>query len=306
MNEKPRGPHVCFVFVDGVGLGAGGPDNPLDAHWPRLATIAGGQRWTNQWDWVDESAHVIRSIDANLGVDGLPQSGTGQTALFGGFNAPALAGRHYGPYPHSATRERLEGESLFARLSGTHRLAFVNAYPDRFFAYSESTDRWSTTTRMCRAAGVRLRTQADLVTGDALTADLTGAAWLDHLGLDVPLLTPREAGQRLHRIARDHDVTLLEYYLTDKAGHSRNHARAKAILTDLDGLFAGYLDAFDAARDLLVVTSDHGNLEDLSIKPHTRNPVPLIAMGSGAGALRSAADLTDVAPMLAGMLTRRR
>jgi hypothetical protein len=305
VSHQPGGPHVCFVFVDGVGLGPGGPDNPLDSGWPHMAQIAGGQRWTSDLADVDRADHIVRSIDANLGVDGLPQSGTGQTALFGGFNAPALAGRHYGPHPHSATRERLERESLFARLAPTHRLAFANAYPDRFFAYSESTGRWSTTTRMCRAAGVRLRTQADLMTGDAVTADLTGAAWRDRLGLDVPLLTPREAGSRLHRLARGHDVTLLEYYLTDKAGHSRDWARSGAVLSDLDGLFAGYLDAFDPSRDLLIVTSDHGNLEDLSVKPHTRNPVPLIAMGNGADAVGTATDLTDVTPMLSGLLTRR-
>lgn len=306
MSDKPSGPHVCFVFVDGVGLGPSGPDNPLDSEWPHLARIAGGQRWTSNLNVIDRSGHVVRPIDANLGVDGLPQSGTGQTALFGGFNASLLAGRHYGPYPHSATRERLENESLFARLAPTHRLAFANAYPDRFFAYSESTGRWSTTTRMCRAAGVRLRTQADLMTGAALTADLTGAAWRDRLGLDVPLLTTYEAGVRLHRLARAHDVTLLEYYLTDKAGHSRDRVRADVVLADLDSLVAGYLDAFDPSRDLLIVTSDHGNLEDLSVKPHTRNAVPLIAMGSGASAFTAATQLPDVTPLLADLLTHRR
>ncbi len=304
MTERRR-PHVCFVFVDGVGLGPSGLTNPLDADWPHLARIAGDQRWTERLNTIDLPDHVVRPIDATLGVDGLPQSGTGQTALFGGFNAPALAGRHYGPYPHSATRDRLERQSLFARLALSHRLAFVNAYPDRFFAYSERTGRWSTTTRMCRAAGVRLRTQADLHAGDALTADLTGVAWRERLALDVPLLTPYEAGQRLHGIARANDVTLLEYYLTDKAGHSRDRARADAVLSDLDGLFGGYLHAFDSSRDLLIVTSDHGNLEDLSVKPHTRNPVPLISMGNGASALRAAHNLTDVTPLLSDLLTRR-
>ncbi len=305
MSGTAEAPTVCFVFIDGVGLGPGGPNNPLDSEWPNLARIAGDQRWTSDLQAVDRADHVVRPIDANLGVDGLPQSGTGQTALFGGFNAPAMAGRHYGPFPHSATRERLERESLFARLAPSHRLAFANAYPERFFTYSESTDRWSTTTRMCRAARVRLRTQADLLTSEALTADLTGAAWRDRLGLDVPLLTTHEAGIRLHRMARAHDVTLLEYYLTDKAGHSRDRSRADAVLSDLDGLFAGYLDAFDPSQDLLIVTSDHGNMEDLSIKPHTRNPVPLIAMGIGASAFAAATDLTDVTPLLVDLLTRR-
>jgi hypothetical protein len=291
---------VCFLFVDGVGLGEPGAHNPLDADWPHLYALAGG-RWTRDVQRVEGAEHLVSALDANLGVEGLPQSGTGQTALFAGFNAPHIAGRHWGPFPHSATRARLERESLFARLPGARR-AFVNAYPDRFFAYAERSDRWSTTTRMCRAAGVRLRTHADLLAGRALTADLTGLAWRERLGLDVPLLTAREAGTRLHDLARAHDLTLLEYFLTDKAGHSRNVERARHVLTDLDALIAGYLDRFEPVRDLLVVTSDHGNLEDLRVKGHTRNPVPLLALGAGASALTPARDLTDVTPLLAGLI----
>jgi bisphosphoglycerate-independent phosphoglycerate mutase (AlkP superfamily) len=62
------------------------------------------------------------------------------------------------------------------------------------------------------------------------------------------------------------------------------------------------LDALDPARTLLVVCSDHGNLEDLSVKTHTRNAVPLVANGAGAGMLAGARSIQDVTPGLVRLL----
>jgi len=52
------------------------------------------------------------------------------------------------------------------------------------------------------------------------------------------------------------------------------------ILQRMDGFLAGILDSFDDRNDILLFVSDHGNIEDLSTKSHTRNPVPLIVVGS--------------------------
>ena len=72
---------------------------------------------------------------------------------------------------------------------------------------------------------------------------------------------------------------------------------ATKILRDLDGLLEGILSAFEAHSMLLTITSDHGNLEDLSTKSHTRNPVPLIAVGKGHKTMtRNAKNLTDITP----------
>ena len=293
---------VAFVFLDGVGLGLPGPDNPLSAlSLPAFARLAGNQAWTAEARPVGTATHVFRPLDATLGVAGLPQSGTGQTALFAGFNAAEVAGRHFGPFPHSATHARLEAESLFARLGG-QGCAFLNAYPDRFFSYNEQTGRWSTTTRMCRAAGVALRTTGDLRAGTALAADLTGQGWREGLGLDTPVITPHEAGARLHGLARQHRLTLFEYFLTDKAGHGRGGLSPAAVLADVNAFLTAYLERFDPARDTLVVTSDHGNIEASGTRSHTRNPVPLAVLGRGADAFDRATSLLDVTPMLISLI----
>jgi bisphosphoglycerate-independent phosphoglycerate mutase (AlkP superfamily) len=53
----------------------------------------------------------------------------------------------------------------------------------------------------------------------------------------------------------------------------------------------------DLGRHDVVVTSDHGNLEEGDHGRHTLNPVPLLAWGRRAEELvLRAADLTDVAP----------
>ena len=301
-------PHLLFVFLDGVGLGPATADSPLDSdRWASLLRLAGGQRWTAALRPVRHPRHVVRPIDATLGVAGLPQSGTGQTALFTGVNAPQIAGRHYGPYPHSATRPHLAAANVFRQVLDLGRpfetpdgepAAFLNAYPPRFFDYVRRTDRWTVTTRACLDAGLRIRTHADVVAGAALTAELTGAAWAERLGLEVPILTPEAAGRQALRLARRHAFTLFEYYLTDKAGHSRDPARAEAVLADVDAFFGGILADLDPSRDLLLIASDHGNLEDLSTKSHTRHPVPLIAYGAGAAAFADVDDLTGVVPAI--------
>ena len=75
------------------------------------------------------------------------------------------------------------------------------------------------------------------------------------------------------------------------------------MLRALDAFFGSILDALPDDA-LLVVTSDHGNLEDLSTKSHTRHPVPLVAWGADADALLGAESLLDVTPGIIGAAAR--
>jgi len=96
-------------------------------------------------------------------------------------------------------------------------------------------------------------------------------------------------------------MTVFEYFATDKAGHAQDFDRAASALSALDGLVGGVLASL-APDQTLIVTSDHGNLEDLSVKTHTRNPVPLLARGPAAGYFASVDALTMVQPAVLSAL----
>ena len=55
----------------------------------------------------------------------------------------------------------------------------------------------------------------------------------------------------------------------------------------------------EAAGITLVMTADHGNIENMSERGHTTNPVPFIAFGPKEAAIRErVSSLQDVTPSL--------
>lgn len=287
---------VCFLFVDGVGIGPKTEFNPLAS--PNLKSFSfftGKDGLHDGCEERDEDSILFKKLDANLDVEGLPQSGTGQTALFTGENASKEVGRHFGPYPHSEIKPLLKEKSLFHKvIKMGNNPHFLNAYPDLFFKKSEKRDRWSCTTLMARSAGVRLNRLEDVAEGRAVTAEIIQSAWRSRLKLDVPEIEPEEASERMLRALEKYNLVLFEYYLTDKAGHEQEREMADRVLTILDRFITEILDNIDD-KDTFVLCSDHGNLEDLSIKTHTRNPVPLFVKGN-TEPFRNAGSILDVTP----------
>ncbi len=293
-----------MLFLDGVGIGARDPAvNPLfRARMPSLRSIAGGDLPSLRRRTLSSARGLVIPLDATLGVAGLPQSGTGQTALFTGVNAAALAGKHFGPYPYSTLKPVIAERSIFRRLrdAGMSPL-FANAFPRRFFDYVEShANRMTVTTLSCRTSGVPLLQGADLEKGGAVSADITNEGWAALGYPDIPVIDPEVAGERLSALSREHPFVLFEYWKTDKAGHAMDEAGAVSVLETFDAMLGGILRSIDAANTILLITSDHGNIEDLSVKTHTRHPVPLVLAGAGARALARrfppGADLTAVTP----------
>lgn len=272
---------VCFVFVDGIGVGKNIPENPLSSeNLNSFSFFTGKNGFHNECEIRVEQNILYKPIDANLGVKGLPQSGTGQTTLLTGINASKVVEKHFGPFPHSEIKPLLKSDSLFHKILEMNKSPhFLNAYPDIFFKKSKERNRWSCTTLMVKSAGVRLNRLEDIQSGKAITAEIVQTAWRDKLGLDVPEIEPAEAAQRALNAMKRYDFVLYEYYLTDKAGHSQDRKRADEVLNNLDQFLMEILNNL-AENDTLVITSDHGNLEDLSTKSHTRNPVPLFVKGN--------------------------
>ena len=294
---------VIFLFIDGVGLGKANGANPFTQSTYRgFSAMAGDQAFTTKAIQLTETNHLFKNVDARLNVEGLPQSGTGQTALFTGKNASQEIGKHFGPFPHSGIKPLLKEQSLFIKAKqADKRCNFINAYPEIFFKKAQKRNRWSCTTLMTKSADVLLNTTEKVKKGQALTAELTQEAWREHLNIDVPEISPEEAADRLLSQTKQYDLLLHEYYLTDKAGHSQEQEKASHYLKTYDR-FLWHLINQKNRNTTIVLSSDHGNIEDLSTKTHTFNKVPLFVYGPGAGYFIDAQSIMDVTPGIIDIL----
>jgi 2,3-bisphosphoglycerate-independent phosphoglycerate mutase len=297
-----------MIFADGVGLGReDASTNPFfAAKLPNLSSLLDGQIPSKKRPRVLTGRAVLSPLNATLGVKGLPQSGTGQTTIFTGVNAAKLIGQHFGPYPHSSLKPLLRDKNLFRQLLDHGKsVCFVNAYPRQYHeAIKNRNLRYTVTTLSSVLSDLPLRGYEELRTGDALAADITGERWKQFRYDHLPVLTPNQAGERFYSISRRYDFTLFEYFLTDHAGHTRSMHTAVEVLERLDGFIGGVLKHFDHNDSLLLFTSDHGNIEDLSTKSHTRNPVPLMLVGRHHKQLEERIkSLTQITPALVEVMT---
>ena len=205
---------------------------------------------------------LLLPLDANLGVEGLPQSATGQTALFTGVNAARELGHHATGLPGPVTRSIIEKGSLFswAKEIG-HSAIFANAYTPAYLdAVRDGRRRPSVTTAAVVAAGLKTRDLSDLERGQAASWDIVRDHFSRQLGRELPVVTAQEVGRHLAAIAADHDVTVFESFITDLTGHLRSGFDSDDTLARVDGLLEGLFDAISAGTTV-VVTSDHGNFE---------------------------------------------
>jgi hypothetical protein len=297
---------ILFLFLDGVGLGEDDPSrNPFAlAEMPNLQNLLGERRMVAEAAPLESPRATLLALDANLGVPGLPQSATGQAALLSGQNVPAKLGYHYGPKPNQAVADIVVNGNLFRHLKDAGlRVAFLNAFPDAYFEAIGSGHRLYGTIALAAArAGVPLYTVDDLRLGRAISADFTAQGWRDRLGYkDTPVIEPREAGKQLAVQTEQFEFSLFEYWLTDFAGHEQDMKAACDLLVTFDQVLGGLLDAWDDRTGLVLITSDHGNLEDLSTHRHTSNLVPALLVGAAELRRQFTAglhDLTGIAPAI--------
>jgi 2,3-bisphosphoglycerate-independent phosphoglycerate mutase len=282
---------VLLIFIDGCGIGE--RDNELNpfVKLPEAAPLAVFQ---DEEPEIIFDGRLIRT-DPRLGVEGRPQSASGQTTILTGVNAPAFLGYHKQGFPNAALREVIEEHSIFGQLEnlGIEPNVFANAYTPQFFA---ETPRWkSATTVAVEASTVRFRTLEDLLDGKAVFHDFTNQA-LRERGFDAPLQTPAEAGKILARLAAAHRFTLYEHFLTDKIGHAQDFDAARRHLPQLADFVRAVLANVDLRETTVLLTSDHGNIEDLRVRTHTLNDVPTLCWGKEkdffAARIQTLADIT--------------
>ncbi len=299
---------ILTLFLDGIGLGADDPAaNPFAiADTPIMHSLANGKRWLAETGRQRSERAIFIPTDARLGIPGRPQSGTGQASLLTGVNVPRRIGRHYGPKPDAATRALIAERSYFKRLTERGKSAsLLTAYPPGLLAnFARGKTLRSSIQQAAFESGAPHFTVDDLINRRALTAEWTTESWRGHLKMQgLPPYSAREAGQLLARLARKCDFAFHSHWLTDRIGHRGTLQRGVEVLERFDQVLSGLLTEWGADDGLIVITSDHGNMEDLSTRRHTLNDVPTVVIGARAADFaRGIQSLTDFVPACDRML----
>jgi 2,3-bisphosphoglycerate-independent phosphoglycerate mutase len=289
---------VLLFFIDGLGIGERGENNPL-ANIENIEPLA---HFQNEFSEIIYDG-VLAVTDPRLGVEGRPQSASGQTTILTGVNAPAVLGYHKQGFPNETLRKVIKEHSIFLQLKrrGIEPVVFANTYTPQFF---ETTPRWkSATTCAVEAAGFSFNRLPDLLGKFSLFHDFTNE-YLRERGFDIPLYSPVEAGEILAKIVGRNCFTLYEHFITDKIGHDRDFDKAKTHLPKLALMLRTVLLNVDLENTTVILTSDHGNLEDLSIRTHTLNDVPTIIWGQKASEIaENIKTLADITPTIIKVLS---
>ena len=295
---------VLFIFLDGIGLGENDPEtNPFArASMPTVNRLLEGRSLLKGAAPFHGQMASLLAVNPAVGVSGLPQSATGQAILLTGKNIPAELGYHYGPKPNPAVAAFLKDDTLFSKFSKAgKKTSLLNGYPPRYFHGIDSGKRlYSSIPLAVTNAGIPLFRHDDLFQGRALSADFTGEGWRTMLGfLDAPVMDAPQAGRKLGTLAKEYDFSLFEYWASDYAGHKQQMDEAIRLMETFDSVLGGLLEVWDDG--LILVTSDHGNMEDLSTRRHTDANVPALIIGDKAARgefTRGMKDLTDIAPAI--------
>ncbi|WCL48445.1 metalloenzyme [Leptospira sp. GIMC2001] len=293
---------IFYVFLDGIGFGRNDTDTNPFARFSQnfFLPLASKAQSLPQLTYIE--------TDACLGVTGLPQSATGQTALWTGVNGAKTINRHLSGFPSFTLKKIIAKHSIVKVLNQNGVKAdLLNSYSPKYFEKIKENPRYVSASTLVQMASNRpLKTFEDLREGRGIYMDITHEILIQMGRGEIPewdpLMQVRNAydvGYSIPSRFGDYGLCIYEYFITDKVGHDQNWDHANKVIHELEEFFRGYLDAMDPERDTLIVTSDHGNLEDLTTSRHTTNPVPTILAGAKAKDLKNSINsLTDITPSI--------
>lgn len=291
-----------MIFLDGVGIGQKDfVSNPFFKYGFKTFEKIFGEVPHLENSKLERKGKYLFPSDARMGVEGLPQSGTGQVSIFCGVNAPEFVGKHFGPFPYSTTVPIIAEKNILKYFKEENKKAyFANAYPQIFFDYLNSgKTRLNTTALCCKLSNIPLNTVTEVEQAKALTAEITNERWNKRLNYNLKVIQPETGARRLIEIALQNDFTLYEYFLTDHLGHGRIPGEFNSIYDTIDRFLFTILSEVSSDKMTLVICSDHGNFEDLSIKMHTLNPALTITAGLYAKEIaENINDLSDIKPSI--------
>jgi 2,3-bisphosphoglycerate-independent phosphoglycerate mutase len=211
-------------------------------------------------------------------------------------------GEHMSGFPGPKLRKWVEEDNIYKQaIRLGKKSTFANAYTSDFFEKRMTQRGWvSVSTATMLSAKLPLRNLSDLQNGKAVYYDITHIHLKEKV-TEIPIIAPEQAADHLLDLSNENDLTVFEYFLTDVAGHRQDLSMLEWVLGNYDRFLGRLVDRLPNDCTL-VLTSDHGNCEDLTHKGHTSNHVPTIIVGQGAERIRSIRDLTDITPAIIELL----
>ncbi len=300
--------HILLIFLDGIGLGDDDPaNNPFAAaNTPTLTALTNGKRWLRGIGKQVSERAVLIPTDPRVGIPGKPQSASGQAMILTGRPVPVLIGEHYGPRPNPPIRALLAEDNFFKQVTARGMsAALLEAYPPRFHDAINSGKRLRSSYQQALfEAGLPLFDEKAIYTGDALAVDWTGEGWRSELGYtDSPVYSPYDAGVKMVELSRRYHFSFFSHWMTDVIGHRGTISDGVRVLELFDEVMRGTLDTWRDEEGLIIVTSDHGNLEDISHTKHTENDVPTVVIGLGKENFTDGlTTLADIVPRMSAYL----
>jgi len=289
-----------MILVDGIGLSPKGCGDPVRRNLPWLQAL--GQEGAAPLPAGGWAASTL----AHLGVGGLPQSATGHTTILTGINAARCMGRHVPGFPTPTLKRMIESYNLMGVLEQWgYKAEYLNAFAPMHPVVRRKGLK-SAASIATLANGKALRSIQDIRDRKALYHDFTNGV-LILKGEPLPRWTPKQAGRILARMSMEFDMSFFEYFLTDLAGHAMDLQEACFQMRRIREFLEGVLEETDLSSGHVLVCSDHGNLEDLSVRTHTRNPVPTMVWGPWAERLAlGLQSIEQIAPLVKETLALRK
>ena len=301
--------NLIFIFIDGVGLGSDQPLNPFACtKTPGLDSVLEKRPLYSSATGYSGPHASLLGLDCSLGIEGFPQSATGQASIFTGENAAALLGSHMNGFPDERLRELLAARGLFKQLKESgYKVSFVNAYRPEFFEMLKKGlpgNNYSCSTLITYYGCLQFKDLDCLRRGKAVYMDITNEL-LFIQGYDVSLIDPETGADNLVKLSNGFHFCMFEYFLSDLVGHSANMADAQNEVKKLDRFIGRLHEKVNFNDTFVIISSDHGNMEDLSTKEHTMNQVPALLIGSRKirNSLETGLkDITDILPAIRKVL----
>jgi hypothetical protein len=139
-----------------------------------------------------------------------------------------------------------------------------------------------------RESGLPLLSWDDVRRKQALTGTMTHELearfnW-EALGQEpLAVQNPQDAAASLVGLARQHDFTFYKYQLPDLVSHTGKVELARGVFAVIETFIEAVLRAIDTTETVVIVTSDHGHLEQVAFsRGHPKSRVPTWYFGPDA------------------------